>query len=59
MSDDGITKDELKIYPAKVHEFLGGDITAASELMQEFSHAGHRQNDPELLHVFQENVPPV
>ena len=28
MSDDGITKDELKLYPAKIHEVLGGDITA-------------------------------
>ena len=28
MSDDGITEDELKLYPAKVHEVLGGDITA-------------------------------
>ena len=28
MSDDGITKDELKLYPAKVREVLGGDITA-------------------------------
>ena len=28
MSDAGITKDELKLYPAKVHEVLGGDITA-------------------------------
>lgn len=28
MSDDGITKEELKLYPAKVHEVLGGDITA-------------------------------
>lgn len=28
MSDDGITKKELKKYPAKVHEVLGGDITA-------------------------------
>lgn len=28
MSDDGITKDELKKYPAKVHKVLGGDITA-------------------------------
>ena len=28
MSDDGITKEELKAYPAKVHEVLGGDITA-------------------------------
>lgn len=28
MSDDGITREELKKYPAKVHEVLGGDITA-------------------------------
>lgn len=28
MSDDGITEEELKKYPAKVHEVLGGDITA-------------------------------
>ena len=28
MSDDGITKEELKLYPAKVHHVLGGDITA-------------------------------
>ncbi|MGN1219671.1 MAG: iron-containing alcohol dehydrogenase [Candidatus Cryptobacteroides sp.] len=28
MSDEGITKEELKDYPAKVHEVLGGDITA-------------------------------
>ena len=28
MSDDGITKEELQLYPAKVHEVLGGDITA-------------------------------
>lgn len=28
MSDDGITKEELKLYPTKVHEVLGGDITA-------------------------------
>lgn len=28
MSEDGITKEELKKYPAKVHEVLGGDITA-------------------------------
>lgn len=28
MSEDGITKEELKQYPAKVHEVLGGDITA-------------------------------
>ncbi|MBQ7370416.1 MAG: alcohol dehydrogenase [Blautia sp.] len=28
MSEEGITKEELKQYPAKVHEVLGGDITA-------------------------------
>lgn len=28
MSDDGITREELKKYPPKVHEVLGGDITA-------------------------------
>lgn len=28
MSDDGITKEELKQYPAKIHHVLGGDITA-------------------------------
>jgi alcohol dehydrogenase len=28
MSDAGITKDELKKYPKRVHEVLGGDITA-------------------------------
>jgi len=28
MSDAGITKEELKSYPTKVHEVLGGDITA-------------------------------
>ena len=28
MSDAGITKEELKKYPKKVHEVLGGDITA-------------------------------
>ena len=28
MSDAGITKDELKKYPQRVHEVLGGDITA-------------------------------
>lgn len=28
MSDNGITKDELKLYPAKVHEVLGGDLDA-------------------------------
>lgn len=28
MSDAGITEDELKLYPQKIHEVLGGDITA-------------------------------
>jgi alcohol dehydrogenase len=28
MSDAGITKEELKKYPAHIHEVLGGDITA-------------------------------
>ena len=28
MSDAGITEEELKLYPAKIHEVLGGDITA-------------------------------
>ena len=28
MSEEGITREELKQYPAKVHEVLGGDITA-------------------------------
>lgn len=28
MSENGITKEELKQYPAKVHEILGGDIEA-------------------------------
>ncbi len=28
MSDEGITREELKRYPAKVHQVLGGDITA-------------------------------
>ena len=28
MSREGITREELKSYPAKVHEVLGGDITA-------------------------------
>ena len=28
MSDAGITKEELKLYPQRVHEVLGGDITA-------------------------------
>ena len=28
MSEAGITKDELKMYPPKIYEVLGGDITA-------------------------------
>lgn len=28
MSEEGITREELKDYLAKVHEVLGGDITA-------------------------------
>ena len=28
MSEAGITKDELKLYPKRIHEVLGGDITA-------------------------------
>lgn len=28
ISDEGITEEELEKYPAKVHEVLGGDITA-------------------------------
>lgn len=28
MSAEGINEEELKLYPAKVHEVLGGDITA-------------------------------
>ena len=28
MSDEGITREELSKYPAKVHEVLGGDLTA-------------------------------
>ena len=28
MSAEGITEDDLSLYPAKVHEVLGGDITA-------------------------------
>lgn len=30
MSAEGITEEELSLYPAKVHEVLGGDITADS-----------------------------
>ena len=28
MSEEGITKEELSLYPEKIHEVLGGDITA-------------------------------
>ena len=28
MSDEGITAEELELYPAKLREVLGGDITA-------------------------------
>ena len=28
MSDVGITRDELKTYPKRIHDVLGGDITA-------------------------------
>ncbi len=28
MSEAGITREELKLYPQKIHEVLGGDITA-------------------------------
>jgi alcohol dehydrogenase len=28
MSEDGITEEELELYPAKIHHVLGGDITA-------------------------------
>ncbi len=28
MSEAGITREELKLYPRKIHEVLGGDITA-------------------------------
>lgn len=28
MSDAGITQEELKLYPKRIHEVLGGDITA-------------------------------
>ena len=28
MSEAGITEEELKLYPQKIHEVLGGDITA-------------------------------
>ena len=28
MSEAGIAKDELELYPKRIHEVLGGDITA-------------------------------
>lgn len=35
MSEEGITKEELNKYPAKVHEVLGGDITADPLLLSD------------------------
>ena len=35
MSDEGITEEELEKYPAKVHEVLGGDITADPLLLSD------------------------
>ena len=35
MSDVGITKEELKKYPKRVHEVLGGDITADPLLLSD------------------------
>lgn len=35
MSDASITKEELKKYPQKVHEVLGGDITADPVLLSD------------------------
>lgn len=35
MSEEGITKEELKKYPVKVHEVLGGDITADPLLLSD------------------------
>ena len=28
MSEEGITRDEIKLWPKRIHEVLGGDITA-------------------------------
>ena len=28
MSEAGITREEMKLYPKRIHEVLGGDITA-------------------------------
>ncbi|MDD3794467.1 MAG: iron-containing alcohol dehydrogenase [Lachnospiraceae bacterium] len=35
MSDNGITEEELKSFPQKVHEVLGGDITADPVLLSD------------------------
>ncbi|MDD3403709.1 MAG: iron-containing alcohol dehydrogenase [Hespellia sp.] len=35
MSDNGITEDELHTFPQKVHEVLGGDITADPVLLSD------------------------
>ncbi len=32
MSEAGITREEMKLYPQRVHEVLGGDITADPRL---------------------------
>lgn len=45
MSDEGITKEELKKYPAKVHEVLGGDITADPLLL----------SDSDYLEIFEKS----
>lgn len=35
MSDEGITEEELKLYPAKLHEVMGGDIKADPLLLSD------------------------
>lgn len=45
MSDNGITEDELHIFPQKVHEVLGGDITADPVLL----------SDADYLEIFQKS----
>lgn len=48
MSEAGITKDELKLYPKKVHEVLGGlEPQAALEYMKE--HYGAQDGRGEIL----------
>lgn len=44
MSSEGITEDELKKYPAKVHEVLGGDITADPLLLSDEDYLTIYQN---------------